>query len=392
MKILVALTYYRPHVSGLTIYVERLARALVTRDHLVTVLTSQYEKELPREETIDGVHIVRVPVVARVSKGVIMPTIGFVATRLVRQHDVVSLHLPQLDASGIALRARLFRKPCLLTYHSDLLLPAGFVNRAANLAVDISNHVAARLSDALCAYTDDFAKHSRLLSHYLDKVNVILPPVELAQPDPEEIKKWAAEHDIGEAGPVIGLAVRLAAEKGVEYLLMALPAIIEKHPNVCVLHAGPVENVIGETAYQARLQPLLEKFADRYTFLGTLNPEEMSLFFSNCDVHVLPSINSTETFGLVQIEAALAGTPSVASDLPGVRMPAQITGMGLTAPIRDPAALAAQINTVLANPENFQKPREPIAKKFAPNRAAQEYEQLFERLLAGKNNNAPRKH
>ena len=46
MKILEVLTYYRPWVSGLTIYVERLSRALVKQGHDVTVLTSQYDLSL----------------------------------------------------------------------------------------------------------------------------------------------------------------------------------------------------------------------------------------------------------------------------------------------------------------------------------------------------------
>ena len=50
MKILVSLLYYRPYTSGLTIYAERLSRALVERGHTVTVLTSQYERALPHEE------------------------------------------------------------------------------------------------------------------------------------------------------------------------------------------------------------------------------------------------------------------------------------------------------------------------------------------------------
>jgi len=83
MKILTVLTYYRPHTSGLTIYAERLARAFAQRGHEVTVMTTQYEKSLPREETMDGVRIIRVPVAARVSKGVLAPTFGWVATKLV---------------------------------------------------------------------------------------------------------------------------------------------------------------------------------------------------------------------------------------------------------------------------------------------------------------------
>src|SRR5512138_3865394 len=70
MKILTVLTYYRPHTSGLTIYAERLARAFARRGHQVTVMTTQFDPSLLLEETLGGVRIVRVPVAARVSKGV----------------------------------------------------------------------------------------------------------------------------------------------------------------------------------------------------------------------------------------------------------------------------------------------------------------------------------
>src|SRR6185503_18822333 len=115
----------------LTIYVERLSRALARRGHQVTVLTAHYEPSLPGEEIMDGVRVVRAPVLARVSKGVLMPTLTYLATKYMLQNDVLSLHLPQLDASGIATRARLFGKPSILTYHSDLLLPPSFINNVA---------------------------------------------------------------------------------------------------------------------------------------------------------------------------------------------------------------------------------------------------------------------
>jgi hypothetical protein len=66
----------------------------------------------------------------------------------------------------------------------------------------------------------------------------------------------------------------------------------------------------------------------------------MPAFFAACDVVVVPSLNSTETFGLVQVEAMLCGTPSIASDLPGVRRPPRMTGMGEVVPIGDSSALA----------------------------------------------------
>jgi glycosyltransferase involved in cell wall biosynthesis len=380
MRVLVALTYYRPHVSGLTIYVERLARALAARGHPVTVLTSRYDRALPLRESLHGVEVVRVPVLMRVSKGVIMPTIGWHATRLVPAHDVLSLHLPQLDATGLALRGRLLGRPVVVTYHSDLILPPSPINWLANRVSDLGNHLAARLARRIVAYTDDFARHSPFLSRYLDRVTVIAPPVEMPEPAPEVVDAFRATHRLNGGGPVIGLAVRLAAEKGVEYLLEALPLILQRYPEARVVHAGPRE-AIGEAAYVRRLTALLEPHRERYTFVGTLTPDEMAVFFRSCDVHVLPSINSTETFGLVQVEAALCGTPSVASALPGVRMPTRMTGMGLTVPPRDARALAEAVLEVLGRRDQYVRPRAPIAERFSPAVTAARYEALFESLM-----------
>jgi len=135
MKILEVLTYYRPWVSGLTIYVERLSKALVQQGHEVTVLTSQYDPDLPRYDVLEGVKVVRIPVALRISKGVIMPDFGPMAWKLSRNADVIHLHLPQFDAPGLALRGRLLRKPVVLTYHCDLQLPDGLFNKMVDRVV-----------------------------------------------------------------------------------------------------------------------------------------------------------------------------------------------------------------------------------------------------------------
>ena len=49
-----------------------------------------------------------------------MPTFGRLASQLVKEHDVIHLHLPQLDAAGLALRGRIHKKPTVITYHCDL--------------------------------------------------------------------------------------------------------------------------------------------------------------------------------------------------------------------------------------------------------------------------------
>jgi glycosyltransferase involved in cell wall biosynthesis len=384
MNILTVLTYYRPHTSGLTIYAERLARAFVARGHRVTVMTTQFDRALPREEDMDGVRVVRVPIVARVSKGVLAPTFGFVATRLVADHDVVQLHLPQFDAPGVALRARLLRRPAVLTYHCDLHLPGGAFNRMVNGVVHFQNHLAGRLASHIVTYTDDYARHSSYLRRYAAKLTPILPPVELPPAAPGGVAAFGRRHRTDERRPVIGMAARLAADKGVEVLLDALPAVLARHPNAQVLFAGEYENVLGEQAYAAAVLPRIRQYeqSGHWTFLGNLDPREMAAFYPNLDVLTVPSLNSTEAFGLVQIEAMLQGVPCVTADLPGVRQPVRMHGMGRIVPIGDARALAAGLLEVLDAPAAFRLEAAGIASVYEPQSIAREYEQLFERLLA----------
>jgi glycosyltransferase involved in cell wall biosynthesis len=381
MKVLIVLTYYQPHVSGLTIYAVRLARALVARGHEVTVLTSQFERRLPLEEFVDGVRVVRVPVAFRVSKGVIMPGFGSAATRLVREHDVVSLHLPQFDAWGLALRGRLLRRPVVLTYHCDLQLPPSPFNRVVNTVVDAANDLAGRWSDAVVAYTDDFARHSPYLQRFRGKLHVIAPPVELPAVTPDEIAAFRRRFQL-DGGPLIGMVARLATEKGVEVLLEALPAVLERHPGARGVFAGQYQNVMGEEAYAARIQQLIDRVGPHWQFTGLLNPREVAAFMHTLSCLTVPSLNSTESFGLVQIEAMLCGTPVVASNLPGVRQPVQLTGMGEIAPVGDPAALAERLLRVIGERDRYLRPPGEIAARFSPAAAAAAYEQLFTRLVA----------
>jgi len=382
MRVLIVLTYYRPHTSGLTIYAEHLARAMVSRGHQVTVLTSQYEKDLPVEEIIDGVRVVRAPVLFRLSKGVIMPTFGLLASRLVLQHDVIHLHLPQFDAAGIALRGRILRKPTVITYHCDLRMPSGLLAFAANTAVRVMNNLAALFTHRIVTYTRDYAENSSYLRRYIHKLHVIPPPVTLPEVSQEAVAAFAQAHNPNNQRPVIGMSARFATEKGVEVLLGALPRLLEVYPQALVLFAGPYQNIIGEESYWERLSPTIQQYQalGNWKFLGNLNPAQMSQYYPNLDVLVLPSLNSTEAFGLVQIEAMMNGVPSIASNLPGVRQPVTMHEMGKIIPIGDADALANALLDVLANPQAFRRDPMPIVQRYLPETIACEYEKLFSEI------------
>lgn len=381
MKILTTLTYYRPHFSGLTVYAELLAHALAAGGHRVTVLTSHYQRDLPAREVLDGMCVIRANVWARVSKGVLMPAMPFLAWKQVCQSDVVHLHLPQLDAAYIALFARLLGKPVVLTYHCDLRLPSGFIHWLANRVSHLANRISCGLANVVAVNTQDYADGSEFLRPYLSKIHPIPPPVALPEVTEADRQAFRQKANVQPGQRIIGMAARLATEKGVEYLVRAMPSILRQYPTARVLYLGQHQNVMGEEAYAQRLAPLIAQLGNHWTFLGSLSNEEKRVFFDTCEVTVLPSLNSTESWGMVQVESMICGTPVVASDLPGVRCPVQMTGMGRVVPSQDAESLAQAVINVLDQPELYRGDPQAVAQRFSPQAIAEEYERLYQQLL-----------
>lgn len=382
MRILIVLTYFQPHKSGLTVYAVRQARALVGLGHDVTVLTSQYDQSLPQEEWDQGVRIIRLPVAFRLSKGVIMPSMPFKVFQLIGDSDVVNLHVPQVDAALVALLAKIRRKPVVLTYHCDLKMPEGVINQLAGKAAHLANRISATLSDVIVHNTRDFAEHSAFLQGYLDKLKVIQPPILISPTSEESIVAFREKYGINKEQQIIGMVARLATEKGVEYLVQAMPMVLTSRPDARTVFVGEYKNVFGEEAYKQKLIPMIQQLGTHWTFLGVVSEMEKAIFYRVCDVLVLPSINSTESFGMVQVEAMISGTRVIASDLPGVRQPVQNSGLGQTVPPGDVQALARAIIEELSS-----KKRVPVEKisdlrrYYSPLTVAKAYVDLYQQLL-----------
>jgi glycosyltransferase involved in cell wall biosynthesis len=379
MKLLLPMTYYRPYVSGPIIYAENLAQEMLRRGHEVTFLTSRHEPALPGEEMYGGVRVIRVPVAARLSKGVLMPRFPGMAWRCIQSHDAVLIQAPQFEAPLLAALALLAGKPSVLTYHCDVQLPPGLWNRVVTAGMVALHLAASLLVSRVVAYTEDYALHSPVMKRFPGKVTVIPPPVGIPPASEEQVNDFMRQHGL-HRGSVIGIAARAATEKGFEHLLDAIPLLADRFPDLKVLHAGEAGRVIGEESYHRFLRDKIERQKRYWVSLGVLDRAEMAVFLSACDVTVLPSLNRTESFGLVQVESMLCGTPVVASDLPGVRVPVRTTGMGRIVPPGDTEALARAISEVLSAPDSFRAPREIVEAEYSFRRTAEGYEELLNRL------------
>jgi glycosyltransferase involved in cell wall biosynthesis len=381
LKILICLLYYFPHRTGLTIHVQRVAEELVRRGHEVTVLTARYSNELPRDDTTmhEGVRIVRLWAPIRLSRGMVMPAYPWALYTLMREHDIVSVHTPTPETAIIAGMSALTGKNVVVTHHGDLILPDGLANRAIQGGMYAMYTLLARRASHIIAYSRDYADHSYYLRPFMDKVTAVYPPIHMPLPDPKRVAEQRAEWS-KDGGPLIGFAHRFVEEKRPDLAIRALEVVSKKYPNARLVFAGEYR-IDYENTWE-RQQALVEKSRDQLIFLGLLkDTQDVANFYAACDVQVLTS--DSECFALAQVEAMLCGTPVVATDIPGGRVPVLETGMGKLARAGDWQAIGEALVDVLDQPEQYRKPREDIERKFSFQETVDCYEEQFRKYAAG---------
>ena len=379
IRILTVLTYYAPHWTGLTAIAVRIAEGLAARGHHVSVLTSRNDLALAPRELLNGVDVVRLPYVARLSRGLLMPSFPLAARRMIREHDVVHIHTPLLEAPLVGVLSRLRRRPLLMTHQGDLVMPPGVVDQTVEKVGTLLLDGAARLATVVSPLNDDYAAESRFLGRYADKLVPILPPVEFPEPPAGAAARWRAELGL-DGKRLVGFAGRFVEEKGFDYLLRAVPALLAAVPDAHLVYAG--EHQMAYEDFHRRCKPLLDAHEEHVTFVGLLRDRrQLASFYAMCDVFALPS--RTDSFAAVQVEAMLCGTPVVASDIPGARVAVRSTGMGRLVTPRDPGALAAGLAEVLGDPARYTRPRDEIARAFDLHLSIDRYEKLIVDLATG---------
>lgn len=382
LKILICLLYYFPHRTGLTIHVQRVAEELVRRGHEVTVLTARYSNDLPRDDTTmhKGVRIVRLWAPIKLSRGMIMPAYPVALYKLMREHDVVSVHTPAPETAVIAAVSKLTGKNIVVTHHGDLILPAGAANRFIQAGMFAMYKLLALRASHILGYSQDYADHSYYLQPFMNKVSVVYPPIQMPEPQPERVAElrtlWSKN-----GGPIIGYGHRFVEEKRPDLAIRALEVVNRTYPNARLVFAG--EHKIPYENTWERQQALVRQYQDQLIFLGLLqDPQDMANFYAACDVLVLSS--DSECFALAQVEAMLCGTPVVMTDIPGGRVPVRETGMGKLARQGDWQSIGAALTEVIQHRASYVKPREQIEQIFSFQETVDCYESQF-RLYAKRN-------
>ena len=374
MKVLFILTYYYPHWTGLTQYARRLAEGLAQKGHIVNVLTTKHEQFLSDEEVVNKVHIIRKPVLFRLSRSLVSLQFIFSFWKQIQSSDYIIIYLPFAEVLIVAIIARMLNKRLYLVHNGDLMLPSGLVNRILEKFYFFSTLQSIKLSRAVIIQTKDYAEHSELLSKCKEKWQVILPLYESHNEDREKtkiLKKKLLPHK----KYTVGLAGRFVEEKGFDILLKAIPKIVKQNPNIQFIFAGEVnisyENFLMKNKY------LLDQNKKHLVLLGKLNNSQMTSLYKLCDVFVISS--RTDCFPSAEVEALLSGVPVVVTDIPGARWPVSQTKMGIIVASKDSKELADGILEVLKSRRKYIKNKYKAKQIFDYNKTLDIYDQLLQK-------------
>jgi len=302
------------------------------------------------------------------------PALPWAAYFAMRNADIVSVHTPTPEMGLVALIAKIAGVNVVATHHGDLVLPQGLTNRIIQNGMFMMYQFMARNAAQLIGYSQDYADHSYYLQPFAEKTQVNYPPIAMPKPDKNAVaelrEKW--QH---QSGPIIGYSGRFVQEKRPELAIKALEIINQHYPDTRLIFAGEYE-IPYEDTWQ-RQQPVVQKYRDQLTFLGLLKGrQELASFYAACDVIILPS--DTECFALVQVEAMLSGTPVVMTNIPGGRVPVQVTGMGKLATQGDHVSIGQAVVDILNTPEEYHKSREVIEGCFSFEETVNRYEAIFQ--------------
>jgi rhamnosyl/mannosyltransferase len=224
--------------------------------------------------------------------------------------DILHLHMPNTSAFWTITMPSARRIPWVIHWHSDVV--TSHINRRLFWAYQFYRPLEHQLlahSLAIIATSPPYLGSSQALRPWQAKCYIIplgLNPARIPDPKKEALYHVATLWQ-GASFKVLAIG-RLAYYKGFDFLIKAVADLA----NLRLL-------IVGKGELHSRLESLIktQRLDDKVTLLGFQDEAQLSALFASCDVLCLPSLERTEAFGLVLLEAMRFQKPVIASDIPG---------------------------------------------------------------------------
>lgn len=376
MRILHVGKYYAPERGGIERHLQGIAEWQAAHGAAVRVLVHQ-RPGYPRSTlgTSNGVEVQRIGCIAAPLYTPLSPTFPIALARCVREFrpDLLHLHLPNPSAFA-ALASRAARRlPWIAHWHADVApdLPDWRLRAAYRIYRPFERAMLARAA-AIIATSEPYRDASIALAPWHEKTRVIPLGIDAsARVEPES-------RTPSTGAPLRLLAVgRLSYYKGFEVLIEALAQV----PDATLVLVGR-----GETEPSLRTRARALGVATRVTFAGELDDDALLDAYATSDAFVLPSLDRSEAFGLVLLEAMRSGLPVIASAIPGSGVGHVVVNAetGVLVPPGDVAALAGAIGRLRDPALRERLGRAGHARwrrEFTLDRSARKTEDLYREIL-----------
>jgi glycosyltransferase involved in cell wall biosynthesis len=309
MRILHIGKYYPPVSGGMERFLGDLVEAQRAAGHDVSVLVHDDRRHARND---DPAWVMRCPVWMRLMFAPISPAFPLWLRRAIKRHrpDVLHIHMPNVSAFWALLLTSARRIPWVVHWHSDveqsrfkLSLRMGYPHYF------IFERAVLEGAEGIIVTSPQYLEASKPLSPWSEKCHVI--PLGVA---PERLPEVSEQDTQGlwKGSALRVLAVgRLSYYKGFETLVRAVIGESDKELVI-----------VGEGEERANLEALLAKAGNpaHIRLLGEVDDDTVHKLMASCDVFCLPSLERTEAFGLVLLEAMRYAKPLLVSELPGSGM------------------------------------------------------------------------
>tara|TARA_R110001632_G_scaffold232191_2_gene372408 strand:- start:617 stop:1777 length:1161 start_codon:yes stop_codon:yes gene_type:complete len=320
LKILQVNKYYNPDIGGVETVVRQYAEALAM-DHDVTVLcVKKFFSFSTNSEMQNKINIIRSSSFGTYFSMPVSLSFFVIFLRIYKKFDIIHFHEPFPLASLLSLFIGK-RSKIIITWHSDIVK-----QKLLKSTVEIFQRKLCGKAKVILATSPNLLKYSSVINSFREKVD-ILP---LSIPIDKRVS-------VDDENYILYLG-RLSYYKGMNVLL---EAYTKARTNMDLVIVGDgEEQIVKQISNYSNTTNKKVRFINKF-----VSEEEKNEYFKKCSFFVLPSIEASEAFAIIQLEAMIQGKAVINTNLPtGVPFVSVNNQTGLTVTVNNVDELSQAID------------------------------------------------